>query len=95
MIDDIKKPEEGQLPEGDVQVEGGSGIGPVNSDKALSKSQALVVQFKELDKKTESWIQSWNPYHPDSLQTRKVQPIEIHESQLRKHATTLFLITFG
>ena len=103
MTDEIKEQGDTILHEQDSQSVSGenahsgakSEITPLDQTKSQSKSQALVVQFKELDKKAESWIQSWNPYHPDSLQTRKIQPIEIQESQLRKHATTLFLITFG
>jgi membrane fusion protein, protease secretion system len=101
MTDDIKKPGSEQVENESIvspQEEGlteNHAIGPVGVNKSLSKSQALVVQFKELDKKTESWIQSWNPYHPSALQTRKIQPIEIEESHLRKHATKLFLISFG
>ena len=103
MTDEIKRQDDTILHEQDPTSAFGEGahseikseIAPLDQTKAHSKSQALVVQFKELDKKAESWIQSWNPYHPNSLQTRKIQPIEIQESQLRKHATTLFLITFG
>ena len=101
MTDDIKKPDAESVDQENLvkPTEQGAteshAVGPVGSNKALSKSQALVVQFKELDKKTESWIQSWNPYHPNALQSRKIQPIEIEESHLRKHATKLFLISFG
>lgn len=103
MSDDIKDPHTHQPKEGvhgeDHEQAGdhseGGAIGPVSKDKSLSKSQALIVQFKELDKKTEGWIHSWNPYHPSALQTRKIKPVEIEESQIRKHATKLFLITFG
>jgi protease secretion system membrane fusion protein len=101
MTDDIKKPDAESVDQENLVNPPEQGateshaVGPVGSNKALSKSQALVVQFKELDKKTESWIQSWNPYHPNALQSRKIQPIEIEESHLRKHATKLFLISFG
>ena len=101
MTDDIKKPDAESVDQENLANPPEQGateahaVGPVGSNKALSKSQALVVQFKELDKKTESLIQSWNPYHPNALQSRKIQPIEIEESHLRKHATKLFLISFG
>ena len=64
-------------------------------DLAGKKSNALVVQFRELDKKAESWIQSWNPYHPDIVKGRTLQPILIEESQIRKKAARIFLIAFG
>lgn len=91
MSDDNQKPDNSSASSADA----GSALSTAGHDRSASKSSALVVQFKELDKKAEGWIHSWNPYHPDALQTRKIQPIEIQESQLRKHATKLFLITFG
>lgn len=90
MSDDIQKPDNDTISKADAS----SALGPAGQDRSVSKSGALVVQFKELDKKAEGWIHSWNPYHPDALQTRKIQPIEIQESQIRKHATKLFFITF-
>ena len=90
MSDDIQKPDNDTVSKADAS----SVLGPAGQDRSISKSGALVVQFKELDKKAEGWIHSWNPYHPDALQTRKIQPIEIQESQIRKHATKLFFITF-
>jgi len=95
MSEENQHPQDSALPPEEGGSSSSHALGKVGSDKELSKSQALVVQFKELDKKAESWIQSWNPYHPGALQTRKIQPIEIEESHLRKHATKLFLITFG
>lgn len=44
--------------------------------------------------KADSWIQSWNPYHPDKLDKRPLQPIEVEESQIRKKAARYFLIAF-
>ena len=69
---------------------------PLSSeDKEESKSHALVVQFRELDKKAENWIQSWNPYHPDLVKNRSLQPVMIEESQIRKSMARFFLISFG
>ena len=64
-------------------------------DKASKKENALVVQFRELDKKTEGWIQSWNPYHPAVIQNRGFEPVAITESKLRKKTARVFLIAFG
>jgi len=75
-------------------------LGPVEgdksaSDKSNSKKHALVVKFKELDKKAESWIQSWNPYHPALVQQRNLKPVVIEESQMMKQIGRFFLIAFG
>jgi protease secretion system membrane fusion protein len=60
-----------------------------------AKSSALVAQFKELDKKAEGWIQSWNPYHPDVVRNRPLQPVQIEESYIRKKAAKYFIIAFA
>ena len=60
-----------------------------------SKSTALVTHFKELDQKAEGWIKSWNPYHPEVVQNRPLQPVQIEESYIRKTAAKWFLIAFG
>jgi len=59
------------------------------------KSHALVVKFKELDQKAESWIQSWNPYHPAVIKARGYQPVLLEESQLMKRIGRFFLLGFG
>ena len=64
-------------------------------DKVEGKRNALVVHFKELDKKAESWIQSWNPYHPALIKQRSFQPVAIEESRIQRHTTRLFLGAFG
>ena len=63
--------------------------------KEQSKSNALVVQFRELDKKAESWIQAWNPYHPDVIKYRPMLPVQVEESKIRRSAAKFFLIGFG
>jgi len=65
------------------------------SDKQLSKTGALVVQFKEIDKKVESWVQSWNPYHPGAIRKRSLTPVAIQESQANKQIARFILIAFG
>ena len=59
------------------------------------KSTALVTTFKNLDKKTESWIQSWNPYHPEQVRNRPLQPVIVEESKIRKKMARVFMIGFG
>ena len=63
--------------------------------KQKSKANALVVQFRELDKKAENWIQAWNPYHPDVIKYRPMAPVQVEESKIRRSAAKIFLITFG
>ena len=64
-------------------------------EKKKGAENALVVQFKELDKKAEGWIQSWNPYHPSVIRQRGIEPVAIQESKILKQFTRFFLITFG
>jgi protease secretion system membrane fusion protein len=69
---------------------------PLGEDeKEQKKSNALVVQFKELDKKAEGWIKAWNPYHPDVIQRRPLAPVHIEESRIRKSAAKIFLWLFA
>jgi len=66
-----------------------------DEDKKNTKANALVVQFRELDKKAEGWIQAWNPYHPDVIKYRPMAPINVEESKIRKTAARIFLGAFG
>ena len=66
-----------------------------DDSKQTKKENALVVQFRELDKKAEGWIQSWNPYHPGVIQNRGFEPVAITESKIRKQAARFFFIAFG
>ena len=68
---------------------------PQDPDKEAKKQNALVVQFKELDKKAESWIASWNPYHPSVIRHRGLAPVAIEESRIRVQAARFFLIAFS
>lgn len=69
-------------------------LSPKINAKEEGKQNALVVHFKELDKKAETWIQSWNPYHPALIKQRSHQPVAIEESRIQRHATRLFLGAF-
>jgi hypothetical protein len=55
-MSEVKMPPAGDAP----QQSGGSLMTPEQMKQ--SKATALVAQFKEIDKKAEGWIQSWNPY---------------------------------
>jgi len=71
-------------------------INPLSeADKEASKTHALVVQFKEIDKKVESWVQSWNPYHPAAIRKRSIEPVAIQESRANKQIARFILIAFG
>ena len=66
-----------------------------DSEKQVSKTGALVVQFKEIDKKVDSWVQSWNPYHPGAIRQRSITPVAIQESNANKLIARFILIAFG
>lgn len=70
-------------------------IDPSKEDLRARTKNALVTQFKELDKKAEGWIQSWNPYHPGAIRTRGFEPVAIQESKIKRQASKFFLIAFG
>jgi protease secretion system membrane fusion protein len=64
-------------------------------EREEKKSTALITKFKELDKKAESWISSWNPYHPDQVRNRPLKPVVVEESIIRKKMAQIFMISFG
>ena len=64
-------------------------------EREEKKSTALVTKFRELDKKAESWISSWNPYHPDQVRDRPLKPVVVEESIIRKKMAQIFMISFG
>ena len=78
-----------------AQVAGNSVLNTDAENKQQSKTHALVVQFRELDKKAEGWIKAWNPYHPDVIKYRPMAPVQIEESKIRKTAAKIFLAAFG
>ncbi len=41
------------------------------------------------------WIDSWNPYAPEKLHGRGLKPVEIEESDIRRHASRWFLGFFA
>ena len=75
----------------------GAGPGSLTTpeQRSQSKATALVTQFKELDKKADGWIKSWNPYHPEVVRNRPLQPVQIEESYIRKKAAKYFMIAFA
>lgn len=79
----------------DVDKPDSQAIVPHGEDLETKKSSALVVQFRELDKKAEGWIKSWNPYHPEVVKGRRLQPVQIEESHIRRASAKYFLIAFG
>ena len=71
-------------------------ITDISKDELRASSKnALVTHFRELDKKAETWFQSWNPYHPDVIKRRGFEPVAIYESKTKKQAAKFFLIAFG
>lgn len=50
---------------------------------------------KPTESKVDSWIQSWNPYNPERVNTKDMEPVTIQESKIRKRAARWFFIAFG
>ncbi len=61
------------------------------TDKSAGKGGALTV-LKKLDSKADAWVRSWNPYDPSQLDDRKLQPVQVEESQIRKSAARWFFM---
>ena len=70
-------------------------IDPSKEALRARTKNALVTQFKELDKKAEGWIQSWNPYHPAVIRNRGFEPVAIQESKIKRQTAKFFLLAFG
>lgn len=68
---------------------------PIEDKLSSKKSTALVVKFKEIDKKADEWIRSWNPYHPEVVKTRPLEAVIVEESKIRKKMARVFLVAFG
>ena len=51
--------------------------------------------WSRLDAALGGWVQGWNPYTPDKLKHRSLQPVEVEESGIRKGAAKLFLLFFA
>ena len=47
-----------------------------------------------LSKQTQRWIEGWNPYDPSRLTPRDIEPVQVHESPLRRVAALWFLGAF-
>lgn len=62
--------------------------------EAKGTAVVIVNHIKQLDQKAESWIQSWNPYRPEVVQGRPLQPVMIEESKIRKQSAKFFMIAF-
>jgi protease secretion system membrane fusion protein len=62
-------------------------------------SQPIVVRpvgfWSRLDAALGGWVQGWNPYTPDKLKHRTLQPVAVEESVIRKSAAKLFLLFFA
>lgn len=82
-------------PEGEEADQSGKAVVPHSGGGIIQeKIYPLVAQVKKIEKVTDSWIQSWNPYHPDLVSNRKLQPVQIEESKIRKVSAKYFLLAF-
>ena len=58
-------------------------------DQNPKKGKGVVGR---LDGAISRWVGSWNPYDPSQLQDRKLQPVNVEESQIRKSAARWFFL---
>ena len=50
---------------------------------------------KSTESKVDSWINSWNPYHPERVNAKDMEPVVIQESKIRKRAARWFFVGFA
>lgn len=65
---------------------------PPPPETGSEKGAEKTGVFKKLDNKADAWIRSWNPYDPSQLDSRKLQPVQVEESQIRKSAARWFFM---
>ncbi|BDU58217.1 metalloprotease secretion protein [Limnohabitans sp. MORI2] len=63
-------------------------IQPSNTTRAIEKA-------KEVDQKLSSWIDTWNPYTPEKLADKGLQPVQVEESDIRRGAAKWFMGFFA
>ncbi|MES2604420.1 MAG: HlyD family type I secretion periplasmic adaptor subunit [Pseudomonadota bacterium] len=61
-------------------------------DSAPNQAPKKKGMFGRLDGFADKWVRSWNPYDPTHLQDRKLQPVNVEESQIRKGAARWFFL---
>jgi protease secretion system membrane fusion protein len=47
-----------------------------------------------VDKRLEHWITGWNPYDPERLSDKGLEPVRIEESEVRKNGARWFIVAF-
>ena len=64
---------------------------------AVSAAHSLSVldRAKVVDDKLTGWIDGWNPYKPEKLHSRGLQPVMVEESDIRRNAAKWFLGFFA
>lgn len=64
---------------------------------AVSAAHSLSVleRAKAVDDKLTGWIDGWNPYKPEKLHSRGLQPVMVEESDIRRNAAKWFLGFFA
>lgn len=65
------------------------------ANATVGNDNILLKGAKTLESKTDSWIQSWNPYNPQRLENQELQPVMVEESKIRQKAARWFLISFA
>ena len=60
-----------------------------------SRVSQLIDRAKATDAKLTTWVDSWNPYKPEKLQDRGLQPVMVEESEIRTTAAKWFMGFFA
>jgi hypothetical protein len=51
--------------------------------------------FGRMDASFGRWVKGWNPYGPDKVNRRSLQPVQVEESAIRRNAAMWFLAFFS
>ena len=60
-------------------------------EKVVKPAEGLWGRAVSGEARLSGWIDSWNPYAPDKLHGRGLKPVDIEESDIRRHASRWFL----
>jgi protease secretion system membrane fusion protein len=68
---------------------------PIKAGSISPGKVGRLAKWAEQEKRLSAWIGAWNPYDPSKLQSKGLKPVDIEESEIRRHASRWFLGFFG
>lgn len=68
---------------------------PQPTDSTPTAPAGPTGVMARLDQRLGDWIKGWNPYEPDKLNRQGLQPVQVEESRIRRHAAKWFLGFFA